>query len=66
MIKLKVVEEEVEILTGLVENSAMKALQSSDGIKDQGFSDLCQKLAAIKMELELVDAVKRRLFGDKV
>lgn len=42
----------------------MKELQAGGNFLDQGLSDLCLRLLSMKMELELVDAVRKRIFGD--
>ncbi|KAL8893172.1 MAG: hypothetical protein Q9215_000178 [Flavoplaca cf. flavocitrina] len=58
------VESELDALIAMVEGSAMKELQARGNILDQGLSDLCLRLLSMKMELELVDAVRKRIFGD--
>ncbi|KAI4280257.1 MAG: hypothetical protein L6R38_004598 [Xanthoria sp. 2 TBL-2021] len=63
--QLRKVEGELDMLIGLVEDTAMKALQARRNVSDCGFSDLRQTLASRKLELELVDAVRKRIFGDK-
>ncbi|KAL8880221.1 MAG: hypothetical protein Q9198_002329 [Flavoplaca austrocitrina] len=62
--KLQTVESELDALIAMVEGGAMKELQACDNILDQGLSDLSLRLLSMKMELELVDAVRKRVFGD--
>ena len=62
--KLQTVESELDALIAMVEGSAMEELQACGNILDQGLSDLCLRLLSMKMELELVDAVRKRIFGD--
>lgn len=64
--QLRKVEVELGMLMALAEGSRMVvALQPRLNGMDHGFSDLCQTLAGMKMELELVDALRKRICGDE-
>ncbi|KAI4231156.1 MAG: hypothetical protein LQ349_005786 [Xanthoria aureola] len=64
--QLRKVDDELGMLMALAEGSRMMvALQPRPNGMDHGFAGLCQTLAGMKMELELVDAVRKRIFGDE-
>lgn len=64
--QLRKVDDELGMLMALAEGSRMVvALQPRRDSTDHEFSDLCQTLAGMKMELELVDAVRKRICGDE-
>lgn len=64
--QLRKVDDELGLLMALAEGSRMMlALQSRPNGMDHGFAGLCQTLAGMKMELEIVDAVRKRIFGDE-
>lgn len=64
--QLRKVDDELGLLMALAEGSRMMlALQPRPNGMDHGFAGLCQTLAGMKMEIEIVDAVRKRIFGDE-